>query len=133
MGTMGSSTLKPEEKIRQSVIAFLEKLGFPSSYIIQEKALSELPHLSVEAHLPLRRVDILAYGLIHEALKPLLLIECKAESVGQEAFSQLLGYNHFVKAPFIALASKSGFLLFNCKTKTWLNHCESYTHLCLQA
>jgi hypothetical protein len=130
---MDSLILKPEEAVRQNMIAFLVSLGFPRSHIIQEKALSELPHLQKVEGLPLRRVDILAYGLINNELKPLVLIECKALSTKIEALHQILGYNHFVEAPFIALASKSGYLLFKCKTKTWLSSFESYTDMCLQA
>ena len=36
---------------------------------------------------------------------PLVLIECKATQVNQKAIRQVLGYNYFLKACFVALAS----------------------------
>jgi hypothetical protein len=34
-----------------------------------------------------------------------LLIECKKEEIGESATEQLLGYNHFVQAYFVALVN----------------------------
>ncbi|MCH9624787.1 MAG: hypothetical protein S4CHLAM27_12240 [Chlamydiia bacterium] len=36
---------------------------------------------------------------------PLLVIECKAVPINQKAFDQVIGYNHLVQAPFLALAN----------------------------
>ncbi len=127
------STLKPEDVVRQNFVAHLITLGFPPSHLVQERALDQLPHLKLGPSCPLRRVDLLAYGLIGYELKPLLLVECKAKKFTQKAFHQLLGYNHFVEAPFIALVSSQGYALYNCKTQNWERALDSYTAMCAQA
>ena len=38
---------------------------------------------------------------------PLLLIECKAGVLKESATEQVLGYNHYVKAPFVAVAGEA--------------------------
>jgi len=101
-------TAQPEELIRQSLLkAMTEQLGYPTGAILVEKALSQLPHLSASGRsLPGRRVDILVYtnaGL--KGLVPLLLIECKAVRLKQAALQQVAGYNHYIGAPFIAVAN----------------------------
>ena len=85
--------MQPEEKIRQTLVQHLvHQLNFPKSYISVEKALDG----------PNRRYDVLVYGKCRGALKPLLLIECKAERVTRDAVQQALGYNHEIGAPFVA-------------------------------
>ena len=97
----------PEEIVRQTLIQRMtQSLGFPRELIAVEKALSELPHLSKDV--PDRRADIIVFAKeIHPqySLFPLLLIECKQEKEKKGALDQLMGYNHFVKAAFIAVAS----------------------------
>ena len=101
----------PEEIVRQRMIRFLvTELGYPAHAILIEKSLSERPCLSrCQGRLPQRRIDILC----HEAktFRPLLLIECKATQIESKMFAQLLGYNAFIKAPLICLASPSAFSL----------------------
>ena len=61
-----------------------------------------------------RRVDILCYAKnIHPTnlLHPLLLIECKAGFLSQDALDQAVGYNHHIGARFVAVASATGFCL----------------------
>jgi hypothetical protein len=72
----------------------VHKLGYPAGCIAVEK---EIPEVN-------RRLDILVYsrGL------PLLVIECKASNITEEALDQLLGYRHWLKAPLAALAGKDG-------------------------
>lgn len=99
----------PEERVRQSLlIHMLNSLSYPKELLSIEKALHEMPHLSTVSSLPERRVDILCYGKgIHpeHQLYPLLMIECKECSTMQEqAKEQVIGYNHFVKAYFLAIA-----------------------------
>lgn len=85
--------MQPEEQIRQTLLRHLvQQLDYPKSYISIEKALEG----------PNRRYDVLVYGNCQGEIKPLLLIECKAEKVTQEAVQQALGYNHEVGAPFVA-------------------------------
>ena len=99
----------PEEIVRQKILLrMMEDLGYPRELLAVEKELSELPHIK-QKNLPQRRIDILCFGKnIHpdHSLYPLLLIECKKEKISQAAKEQLLGYNAFVQAYFVALVSK---------------------------
>lgn len=103
---------KPEEAVRQALLkAMVEQLGYPRQLLAVEKELSQLPHLQNQSGLPKRRADILCFGKdIHPqySLFPLLLIECKAGKIGFDAEQQALGYNHFVQAPYVALANLDG-------------------------
>ncbi len=98
----------PEEKVRQDLLQYMiEGLGFPKHLLVVEKQLSQLPHLEGVPSLPKRRADILCFAKgIHPefSLYPLLLIECKEGEVGKDAADQALGYNHYVRAPFVAIA-----------------------------
>jgi len=125
MATMGSSCLNrrevfdplrkiwvaatPEEIVRQKLLLKMtDELGYPKELLAVEKELAELPHIAPK-NLPQRRIDILCYGKnIHpgHALYPLLLIECKKEKLSSAAKEQLLGYNAFVQAYFVAAVSK---------------------------
>jgi hypothetical protein len=100
----------PEERVRQRLVSYLvESLGYPRSLILTEQALHQLPHLrGSKAKLPLRRLDILCYASdIHpeHALYPLLLIECKAVPLNSRTRQQVIGYNHYVGAHFLAIAN----------------------------
>ena len=99
----------PEEQVRQAVLRdLIEHLGFPSAYIGVEKELKSIPHLSNQGiQLPERRLDILCYAKMNEELHPLLLIECKAISCSSKDLNQVIGYNHLVKAAFIALVNQT--------------------------
>lgn len=100
---------QPEEVVRQSLLKLMtEQLGYPPGGIVVEKALSQLPHLSLKGsrNLPDRRVDILVYmpnG--SDGLVPLILIECKAVPLKHTALQQVAGYNHYIKAPYISVAN----------------------------
>lgn len=101
----------PEEYVRQRVLAkMIHALHFPKEYLVIEKELKELPHIvDLSSSLPQRRIDILCYGKdIHPEypLYPLLLIECKKETIDHRAEDQLIGYNTYVKACFIALTNR---------------------------
>jgi hypothetical protein len=92
-------SLGPEEKIRQQVIQkMIGELGYPKGLIAIEKDLTASS----------RRFDILCYAKRAQGLVPLLLIECKAERIDEEAEAQAFGYNQSIRAPFVALASKEG-------------------------
>jgi hypothetical protein len=97
----------PEERVRQGFIRHLvEERGFPLAHIAVELSLKEMPHLSLHPPQLLRRADILCYtphGL------PLLLVECKANRLDQKAKNQLIGYNCFVKAHYIALVNADSY------------------------
>jgi hypothetical protein len=117
----------PEECVRQKIVKkMIHALHFPKELIVVEKELKELPHLSAPA-LPQRRVDILCYGKnIHpqHLLYPLLLIECKKDAIEEKAMEQLIGYNTYVQAYFIALASpeEERFGYRDKKTKQYIFH-----------
>lgn len=100
---------QPEEVVRQNLLGLMtEKLGYPKGCIVIEKALSQLPHLPVSLRkgAPDRRVDILVYRNHPEkGLVPLLLIECKAVPLKHAALQQVVGYNHYVGAPYVAIAN----------------------------
>jgi hypothetical protein len=92
----------PEEIVRQQWLkAMINSLGYPRELLVVEKELKELPHL-LGAAVPDRRVDILCYG---KGIQPLLLIECKAGALTDEALDQVVGYNHYVKADFAAIVN----------------------------
>jgi hypothetical protein len=100
----------PEEQVRIRLLTHLvETLGYPKSNIAIERDLESLIPLSeINCPLPPRRVDIICYakgiGGSQEML-PLLLIECKAVDLTRKMQDQVVGYNHFVKAPFVALVN----------------------------
>ena len=104
----------PEERIR---LAWIQKmvrdLGYPRHMVAVEKELSQLPHL-LGQKLPKRRADIIIFASnIHpdHALYPLLMIECKATKLLPHVASQVIGYNEFVKAPYIAIANDEDLML----------------------
>lgn len=84
----------------------VQKLDFPKELIVVEKGIAELPHLAFSETVD-RRIDILCYGkeASSSSLFPLLLIECKDECFTEDAVNQVIGYNHHVKAHFIAVVN----------------------------
>ncbi|HRW58716.1 MAG TPA: type I restriction enzyme HsdR N-terminal domain-containing protein [Chlamydiales bacterium] len=113
----------PEEIVRQQVLKhMMETLQFPSSLIAVEKDLSSIPHLSQEVFSSeKRRVDILVYGKgLHPSydLFPLVIVECKAHKINQKTIDQVMGYNYYIKAPFVVLAAPKQVLFFQKEKKT---------------
>ncbi|MCH9609655.1 MAG: hypothetical protein S4CHLAM45_00420 [Chlamydiales bacterium] len=133
---MVSSNSQNEERIRQAWIKkMVEDLAFPRHMIAVEKELSALPHL-LGQKVPKRRVDILVFAKeIHAEypLFPLLLIECKATPLIPKVASQVLGYNTFVKAPFVAIANEHDLMLGSFDEEAGMTRFEqgllSYTSL----
>ncbi len=99
----------PEEMVRQQWIKrMIHDLGYPRELIAVEKGLGELPFATHSEGLD-RRLDILCYGkgtCPSLPIFPLLLIECKREKLTEGAVNQVIGYNHHVKAHFIAAVSR---------------------------
>lgn len=128
----------PEELIRQRLIKnLITHLGFPKSYLSIEKSLRELPHLAL-LEVADRRIDVVCFAKDihpHFPLYPLLLIECKSV-ISKAARAQLLGYNHVVQAPFLALVSQEeslfGFYEGAQKKVSFLPYIPSY-HSLLEA
>lgn len=101
----------PEERIRQHWISYLiHEWGFPQNLLAVEKSLSQFPHLMhSKEKLPFRRADIIAFAKgIHPSyeLYPLLLIECKAVKLNATSARQAIGYNYYLRAPFIAIVNQ---------------------------
>ena len=101
----------PEEQVRQTLIQLMiQRLGYPLGTIALEKSLNHLPHLQSYPSLPKRRADLIVLAKeIHPQypLYPLLLVECKAVPLTQATLRQIIGYNQFVKAPFIAAVNQT--------------------------
>lgn len=100
----------PEEKVRQAILnRMIDELGFPPTCIAVEKSLKQMPHMSLcDQEIPDRRVDIICFAKgIHpqHELYPLLVIECKAIPLTPHVVKQVVGYNHYLKSYFIAIAN----------------------------
>ena len=125
----------PEEIVRQDLIdKMVGSLRYPESLIGVEKELKSLPHLKNEK-LPIRRVDIICFAKgIHKkySLYPLLVVECKAKKLTEDAIEQVLGYNYFIKAFFVAIANKDKIKTFfydNKKKMSFVNFLPTYDQL----
>ncbi len=96
----------PEERVRQKWLqAMISDLGYPREFLAVEKELRHLPHLLHDPHVPERRADIICFARgIHaeHPLYPLLLIECKQDILSAKALDQVMAYNYYVGAPFVA-------------------------------
>lgn len=119
MGTSGSSNQRdkilclirghevyrtPEEEVRQALIQrMIGSLGYPRGQIAVELALSKLPHLQ-GITLPDCRLDLVVFE--EGSFSPLLLVECKAVPLTERVLYQVVGYNFYVKAPFILVVNK---------------------------
>lgn len=96
----------PEELIRQSWLQrMMQELGYPKEVLAVERELKSLVRYHPEP-LPNRRIDILCFT----NFEPLLLIECK-QQLSQEAMDQVVAYNQFVKAPYVAIVDRNQILL----------------------
>lgn len=94
----------PEEVVRQTWIQrMIGELQFPRELMAVEKELRSLPHL---LDVPNRRIDLLAFMKTNETLKPLLLIECKEAELTEKALDQVMSYNLYVKAPYVAVVNQ---------------------------
>ena len=101
----------PEEIVRQTWIQkMVGALGYPQELFTVEKELKLLPHLQGSSdRIPDRRADIIFFAPdVHPeySLFPLLMIECKAAQLSGKALEQVLGYNTFVKALYVAVVSQ---------------------------
>ncbi len=106
----------PEEKVRQALLYDMtQRLHYPLGYIALEKNLCQLPHVTpLSSPLPKRRADLIVFGKDihpHHALYPLLLVECKAVPLTPKVLRQVIGYNQFVRAFFLAVVNQNTILL----------------------
>jgi hypothetical protein len=131
-------SLLPEEKVRVATLKVLvDQLAFPKSGIVVEKELSQMAHLNrFGGPLPQRRADIVCFAKgIHptQDLYPLLLIECKSVKLTKKMRNQVIGYNHFLQAYFIALVNQhevcTAWLDHSTGEYRWISHLPSYREL----
>lgn len=101
----------PEEIVRHKlVLKMIQHLGYPIGNLALEKSLHQLPHLQMKPSLPQRRADLIVFAKnLHpqHSLYPLLLVECKATPLSNKVLQQMVGYNHFVGAYFIAAVNQT--------------------------
>lgn len=101
----------PEERVRQALIQEMtRRLGYPGGNLTLEKSLNQLPHLQAQRTLPKRRADLIVFAKnLHPqySFYPLLLVECKAVPLTDKVLRQIVGYNHFVRAYFIAAVNQT--------------------------
>jgi hypothetical protein len=98
----------PEELVRQRWLKMMvHQLQYPKELLVIEKEIKDLPHLTHQ-DVPDRRIDILCYAKgsqPHFSIFPLLLVECKDEHLTEGAVDQVIGYNHHIKACFVAVVN----------------------------
>ena len=126
--------LTPEEGVRQQLLhRMVEQLGYPASLIAVEVAITV-----GEVH---KRCDAVVYGNLslpsgegRGGASPLLLIECKAETVPltQKTLDQAITYNRKLNVPFLLLHNgpQSIFVTLNPDgTNHYAQRCPGYTDL----
>lgn len=110
----------PEEIIRQRCISYMIQKGYPKHFIAIEKSLTSFPHLKGML-VPNRKIDIICFASIAQCgFSPLILLECKANKLCKRAFHQILGYNYYVQANFIAVVGlEKIFVMDKACQKKW--------------
>ena len=94
--------LTPEEWVRQQLLhRMVEQFGYPASRIAVEVPLEKISTV----HCPIstkQRCDAVVYD---ETIRPLMLIECKAETVAltQKTLDQAIIYNRKLNVPYLVL------------------------------
>ncbi len=94
--------LTPEEWVRQQLLhRLVEQLGYPASLIAVEVAF-HLPSIQGGDGGRLLRADAVVYD---STMRPLVLIECKAETVPltQKTLDQAITYNRKLNVPYLVL------------------------------
>lgn len=128
----------PEERVRVQLLCdLIQKLDYPVGTIAVEKELRQIPHLrSVTAKLPQRRADVVCFAKgIHptEELYPLLLIECKSTKLTRKMINQVVGYNHYLQAHFIALVNheeiRTGWFNQDTRSYQFFSYLPTYPQL----
>lgn len=100
----------PEEMVRQQLLhKMVGELHYPKELISVEVSLSQLARSvgGLKGPFSRRRADIVCFSSL-PTLSPLLLIECKEESLSESVKEQVIGYNHHVRSLFIGIASQKG-------------------------
>lgn len=122
-------SVTPEERVRQALLGHLiYELNFPPSLITVEKPIQKL----AGSKTPKRRLDVLCFAKDkRQLLRPLLLIECKAHALNKAHLLQVLGYNFYVEAPFVAVVGPKE-ILFQAKDDLFKSYLfiPDYKDLC---
>ena len=96
--------LTPEEWVRQQLLhRLVEQLGYPASRIAVEVAF-QLPMSNDQ--LPINAKRYRADAVVYDStMRPLVLIECKAETVPltQKTLDQAITYNRKLNVPYLVL------------------------------
>lgn len=132
----------PEEIVRQNILRhMIEEKEFPPSLLAVEKALKQMPHLSLvdQKLIPQRRIDVVAFAKgihPHYDLYPLVIVECKAVKLTQKTITQAIGYNHNVGAPYIVLVNQEQLITAwydpSKKNYQFIHQLPSYSNLIAQ-
>ena len=91
--------LTPEEWVRQQLLhRLVEQLAYPASRIAVEVSLEIIQSSNRKIH----RADAVVYD---RTMQPIMLIECKAETVAltQKTLDQALVYNRKLNVPYLML------------------------------
>jgi hypothetical protein len=113
----------PEERVRQKLLwKMTETLDYPKELLSIEKELQSIMFFR-DKKFPAenRRVDILCFAKdLHpkHSLYPLLLIECKAVKLTEKTIEQVLGYNDYIQAFFVCIASPTEIFTYWHEEKT---------------
>ena len=115
--------LTPEEWVRQQLLhRLVEQLGYPTSLIAVEA-----PIKVGEAQ---KRCDAIVYNNV---MQPLMLIECKAETVPltQKTLDQATTYNRKLQVPYLVLHNGPQTIIahVNDKTINFINAIPQYNQL----
>ena len=95
--------LTPEEWVRQQLLhRLVEQLGYPASLIAVEVSLEKITNDKLPITNKKLRADAVVYN---RAMQPLMLIECKAETVPltQKTLDQAVIYNRRLNVPYLLL------------------------------
>ncbi len=125
----------PEERVRQALLRkMVSHLSYPKGLLNIEVSLARICSKEINscAKIPSRRLDVVCFTKQRDTLVPLLIIECKeSSSLTESAWQQVLGYNHFVRARFLAVSHPEG-ELFGYPTEkgfAFLPYLPSYADL----
>jgi hypothetical protein len=94
--------LTPEEWVRQQLLHYMvEQLDYPASCIAVEVPVEKLSTVNCQLSIK-QRCDAVVYD---KSMRPLMLIECKAETVPltQKTLDQAVTYNRKLNVPYVLL------------------------------
>lgn len=116
----------PEEQVRQGLIAYMLKQGYPSSLMGVEVGLSQFNAKALFS----QRADLIVYSQTNQ--KVLALIECKAHKVTEKTLDQILSYNRYLQALWIVCVGPNSLISVIQKPEglCFQNTFFSYPQLC---